>query len=226
MRLRGEKQVPIEARLLRVKSPAVYSDICGLQDRLAADRLADRIPDTVIFLEHTPVITLGMSAKPAHVLASPDSLARLGIELCKSPRGGDVTYHGPGQLVMYPIMKLTGKDADVRAYVARLEEVAIRTAGDFNVQAFRRSGKTGAWTEDGKIAAIGVRIRKWVACHGLSLNVNPDMAAYENIVPCGLKGEPVSSLAEILGDSCPTVAKVRTSMARHFEEVFDRFLRS
>ena len=150
----------------------------------------------------------------------------MGIAVSRSSRGGDITYHAPGQVIMYPILKLKGKEADVHDYTRRLEEVAILTAADFGVPAFRRGGMTGAWTDSGKIAAIGVRIRRWVTSHGMSFNANIDLAGFDAIVPCGLSGEPVASLAGILGKSCPSTRRVRDRMAHHFGRVFRRTLTS
>lgn len=214
-----------ETSILIFGNPPSYPDVCRFQERLVEQRLAGDIPDTLVVLEHRPVITAGTSAKPGHVLAGRSKLARLGVSLCRSPRGGDVTYHGPGQIVMYPILKLLDAEADLRAYVGRLEEIAIRTAADFGVEAFRRKGKIGAWTGHGKIAAIGVRARRWVTSHGLCFNVDVDLAAYSLIVPCGLAGEPVTSLKAILGAGCPGVARVRRAMIGHFSEVMGRKIR-
>jgi len=193
-----------------------------MQERLVAARMADRIPDVVLFLEHAPVVTLGNRGRTHHLLLSPEDLARRGIELAHASRGGDVTYHGPGQLVIYPILKLGTREADAHGYMSNLEEVAIRTAGSFGVEAFRNQGKNGAWTRQGKIAAIGFRLRRWVSYHGMSFNVDVDLSGFSTIVPCGLVGDPVSSLKEILGDRCPSVSEVRTAMAAHFGEVCGR----
>ena len=212
-------------RIHHIQKPVAYATMLETQDRLVAERLAGLIPDTVLFLEHLPVITLGRSTKPGHLLRNPDQLARMGIALARSPRGGDITYHAPGQVIMYPILKLEGVDADVHDYTRKLEEVAILTAADFGVPAFRRSGMTGVWTKTGKLAAIGVRIRRWVTSHGMSFNVNIDLSGFDAIVPCGLAGEQVTSLARILSKSCPSATRVRDRMAHHFSRVFNRRLR-
>ena len=195
--------------------PLAYPQATALQEALVAARLDDRIPDVVLFLEHPPVITLGMRAKAAHLLADPATLAARGVAVERTSRGGDVTYHAPGQLVVYPVLKLTGAEADTHRYVAQLEEAALRTAADFGVAAFRRKGKTGVWTDRGKLAAIGVRVRRWVAFHGLSFNVDPDLAGFALIVPCGLHGEAVTSLREIMGRAGPSLKQVRERMAAH-----------
>jgi lipoate-protein ligase B len=190
-------------------NPQCYAEIACIQDKLVVARQQDLIPDVVLILEHKPVVTLGVRAKQEHLLLSSDTLRQRGIDVEESPRGGDVTYHAPGQLVLYPILKLSGLDADAHTYVNRLEEVAIRTATHYGITANRRSGKTGVWTETGKLAAIGVKIRRWVTSHGMSLNVDMDMTGFNLIIPCGLHGEPVTSMKTILGESCPAIPDVR-----------------
>lgn len=202
--------------------PVPYALALHWQAALVAARIADAIPDTLLVLQHTPVITRGVRARDAHVLASPSRLTELGIESCDTPRGGDVTYHGPGQIVLYPILRLTGEDADAHRHVTRLEETAIRTAADFGIAAVRRPGKTGVWTPSGKLAAIGVRFQRWVSSHGISFNVSPDLAHFGLIVPCGLAGERVASLQSLLGTACPPLKVVRSSLLRHFAGVFER----
>ncbi len=199
-----------------------YEQVALLQERLVALRLDEALPDLLLVLEHTPVITMGSRSKPENLLGTKTELNDRGITLTTSSRGGDVTYHGPGQLVLYPIIKLSGAGADARGHLANLEETAILTASDFGVEAFRRAGMTGAWTRGGKLAAIGVRFRRWVAFHGMSFNVNPDMSGFALIVPCGLMNEQVTSLAALLGKRAPDTHSVRESMIRHARAVFDR----
>lgn len=201
------------------QEPVPYLEALRLQEELLARRQADAIPDTLLVLEHPPVITLGIRARPEHLLLSREALARKGIELHETPRGGDVTYHAPGQIVLYPIIKLSGPEADVHAFVNKLEEAAIRTAAELAIPAYRRPGKTGVWTDSGKIAAIGIRFRKWVSSHGMSFNVDLDLAGFDTIVPCGLHGERVASVASILGPRCPALAEVRAILVRHVEQV-------
>ena len=203
-------------------TPVPYAAALQWQADLVTARQADRVPDVLLVLEHTPVITRGVRARDAHVLAAPARLTELGIDLHDTPRGGDVTYHGPGQWVLYPILKLTGEAADAHAFVSNLEETAIRTAAEFGVAATRRAGKTGAWTEAGKIAAIGVRFQKWVSSHGMSFNVNPDLSHFDLIVPCGLAGERVTSLRTLLGTACPSRDAARDALLREFSAVFER----
>lgn len=205
--------------------PVPFQPMAAAQDRLAAARGEERIPDTVFLLQHPPVVTLGSRGCTHHLLASPETLARTGIELARASRGGDVTYHGPGQLVLYPILRLGAREADAHGYLHNLEEVAIRTAGDFGVAAFRREGLSGAWTASGKIAAIGFRLKRWITLHGMSFNVRVDLDHFRLIVPCGLAAEPVTSLAALLADACPLIERARERMLAHFEDVFGRPLR-
>jgi lipoyl(octanoyl) transferase len=203
-------------------SPVAYDHGVHLQESIHALRLAGTIPDVVLFLEHRPVVTLGARGRTQALLATPARLKELGIDFAHASRGGDVTFHGPGQLVMYPILKLGEHEADSHSYLTNLEEIAIRTAADFGVKAYRRKGMNGAWTDQGKLAAIGFRLKRWVTLHGMSFNVCPDLAGFSTIVPCGLKGEPVSSLRAILGAKCPKLAAVREAMMRNFSEICGR----
>ncbi|HMP75452.1 MAG TPA: lipoyl(octanoyl) transferase LipB [Kiritimatiellia bacterium] len=203
-------------------SPVRYADGVRMQEALVAARQADRIPDTVLFLEHAPVITLGRRGRKNFLLATPEQLQQHGVDLVHSSRGGDVTYHGPGQLVMYPVIKLGTAEADAHGYLKNLEEIAIRTAAAFGITARRRPGMNGAWTDAGKIAAIGFHLKRWVTMHGMSFNVNLDLRGFSLIVGCGLVGERVSSLAEQLGERCPNLPAVRDVMARCFGEVCQR----
>lgn len=203
------------------KNPVPYETGTEVQQKLVNARMSDEIPDTIVVLEHTPVFTMGIRAKAEHVLCPRETLERQKIALAKTTRGGDVTYHGPGQLVMYPVLKLKGPEADVHKYVEQLEEVAIRTAKHFGVTAFRRPGMTGAWTDAGKIAAIGVRVKRWTTFHGMSFNVNPDLSHYDMIIPCGLKKEKVTSLSAILGQQVHT-AEAEKILVQAFSSVFRR----
>lgn len=202
--------------------PQPYKAVSELQLKLVQARQAGTIPDTVLFLEHNPVVTLGRRGRDRFLKLSSDEYARRGIELMTSPRGGDVTWHGPGQLVIYPVIKLGEREADTHGYLHNLEEIALRTAADFGVHAFRREGKSGAWTEQGKIAAIGFKVSRWVTSHGMSFNVCPDLSGFDTIVPCGLEGERIASLKSILAEKCPSLTAVRDSMKAHVEEVCSR----
>lgn len=202
--------------------PVLYSQAVALQQQMVAARAARTIPDIVLALEHTPVITLGSRGERASLLATPEDLARLGIDLVHSTRGGDVTFHAPGQLVLYPILDLSAGEADTRHYLRSLEEVAIRTAAAFGIEAHRRDGKTGAWTGRGKLAAIGVRFTRWITSHGMSLNVSVDLGFDRLIVPCGLAGERITSFLQLLGSACPSMDAVRATALRAFCDVFSR----
>lgn len=180
-----------------------YSDAAAIQTDLAARRKLSEAPDSLLLLEHPPVITWGRNSRAANLLSSPQLLAREGIELVHTNRGGDITFHGPGQLVGYPIICLDGIRKDVIWYVRTLEEVLIRALGDFSLAAFRKPGMTGVWVEreagPAKVAAIGVHISRWVTSHGFALNIDTDLRHYRHIVPCGIAEHPVTSLRELLG---------------------------
>lgn len=210
---------PVEAVGVRFDRPVRYADGVRLQERLVAARQADRIPDTVLFLEHPPVVTLGRRGRDNFLLRPAEELRALGIDVERASRGGDVTYHAPGQAVMYPIVKLGRAESGAHGYLWQLEEIAIRTAASFGLCAYRREGMNGAWTDAGKIAAIGFHLKRWVSMHGMSFNVNLDLRGFSYIVGCGLVGEPVSSLAEQLGGRCPDVATVFARMAEHVADV-------
>lgn len=170
-----------------------YAAALELQHERAAQRKAGAIPDQLLIVEHPPVLTMGRNGDMKHVLASPEILDRAGIALHHINRGGDVTYHGPGQIVGYPILDLREWKRDVVAYVRALEQVLIDTLADFGLAAERLPGKTGVWTGGAKIAAIGVHISRWVTTHGFALNVETDLSHFQYIVPCGLT-EPVTSM--------------------------------
>lgn len=204
--------------------PVRYADGVRIQEAIVRARQADQIPDTVLFLEHHPVITLGRRGRRNFLLARPEDLAARGVDLEHASRGGDVTYHGPGQLVMYPILKLGSTEADSHGYLHNLEEIAIRTAAEFGVAARRRPGMNGAWTDAGKIAAIGFHLKRWVTMHGMSFNVDLDLEGFSLIIGCGLVGEKVTSLREILGAACPTIDQVSAAMARQFSAICGRSL--
>ncbi|MDH3982348.1 MAG: lipoyl(octanoyl) transferase LipB, partial [Kiritimatiellaceae bacterium] len=182
------------------------------------------IPDTVLILQHKPVVTLGNRGRDNYLLKTEEEYREMGIDLFHAERGGDVTFHGPGQWVLYPILYLGGNEADSHGYLENLEEIAIRTLGDFGIEGFRREGKSGAWTDAGKIAAIGFRLKKWVSFHGMSFNVSNDLMGFDTIVPCGLVGEPVASLKKIMGDACPEMPKVGDALLNHFSRVCNREL--
>jgi len=206
------------------KNPVPYQQGLDIQRRLLKARQENRIPDTTLILQHKPVVTLGNRGRDNYLLKTEEEYRELGVELFHAERGGDVTYHGPGQWVLYPILHLGGNEADSHGYLSNLEEVAIRTLGDFGIAGFRKEGKSGAWTDAGKIAAIGFRLKKWVSFHGMSFNVSLDLSGFQTIVPCGLVGEPVASVKTILGDACPEMNQVRDSLLNHFSVVCNRDL--
>ncbi len=206
------------------KHPVRYQAGLDMQRRLLQARQDGAIPDTVLVLQHTPVVTLGNRGRDNYLLKTEDEYRALGIELFHAERGGDVTFHGPGQWVLYPILHLGGNEADSHGYLSNLEEIAIRTLSDYGILGFRREGKSGAWTDAGKIAAIGFRLKKWVSFHGMSFNVENDLSGFQTIVPCGLVGEPVATLRTILGPACPSMEQVRDSLLSHFSTVCGRNL--
>jgi lipoyl(octanoyl) transferase len=197
-----------------------YTAALDLQATLVADRQAGRIPDTLLLLEHDPVLTLGRNARKENVLLPEDALRSRGFALFETGRGGDVTYHGPGQIVGYPILELPPGRRDVHRYVRDLEEVMIRACADQGVIATRVQGLTGAWVGDEKIGAIGVRLARWVTSHGFALNVSLDLAPFDLIVPCGIRGRGVTSLARLLGRPVAT-EEVVSGLATHFAAVFE-----
>lgn len=176
-----------------------YGEAHALQERLVEARLRDGIGDVLLLLEHEPVLTLGRAAKQDNVLLSPEALAARGVERFETGRGGDVTYHGPGQLVGYPIVKLSPDKQDVRKYVASLEQTMIDVAASYGLAATRVPGLNGAWIEDRKIGAVGVRISRWVTMHGFALNVTTNLDHFSLIVPCGIRDRGVTSLTHELG---------------------------
>ena len=197
-----------------------YANALALQEQLLEARAEQRIGDTLLLLEHDPVITLGRAGKREHVLASRELLDAQGVELHETGRGGDVTYHGPGQLVGYPIIDLHPDRRDVRRYVSGLEEVMIRMAAAYGLQAGRIAGLNGTWIEDRKIGAVGVRIRRWITMHGFAFNVTTRLQAFELIVPCGIPDKRVTSRAHELSRSV-TLDEVEVLAARIFGEVFE-----
>jgi lipoyl(octanoyl) transferase len=193
-----------------------------MQKALVEERRAGRVPDLLLLLQHSPVITLGVrSSSRSHITASDAQLASLGIDVHETGRGGDVTYHGPGQIVGYPIIDLRPDRCDVHRYVRDLEEVMIRACADYGVTAGRIEGLSGAWVGSGKIGAVGVRISRWITSHGFAFNVNTDLGHFQLIVPCGISDRGVTSLAQIVGPDVP-LAGVEERFIHHLSAVFDR----
>ncbi len=196
-----------------------YRSVWALQRRLAQLRRGGHIPDVLLSLEHEPVITVGRQGGAGHVLAPPEVLDRLKVEVVEVERGGDVTYHGPGQLILYPILDLRDHGRDLRRYVASLEEVMIRTAARFGVEAHRRPGFPGIWQGLKKLGSVGVYVRGWVTMHGLALNVDLSPNLFSLIVPCGLHGVEAASLAELAGQPIP-LEEARATALEEFAQVF------
>jgi len=213
-------------RVLEVRRLGVvpYAEALALQRALVEDRRAERIDDTLLLVEHLPVITLGVKGDGgrSHILAAPQQLAARGIDVHETGRGGDVTYHGPGQIVGYPILDLKPDRQDVHRYVRDLEETLIRVAAEFGVTATRVKGLTGVWVGGEKLAAIGVRIGRWITSHGFALNVRTNLDEFALIVPCGIADRGVTSL-EQLGVAARQ-SEVEDAIVRHFSAVFERQL--
>jgi len=196
-----------------------YAAALEVQRERVAQRKAGAIPDTLLLLEHPHVYTLGRNARQENMLVSEEFLASRGAQVFPTDRGGDVTYHGPGQLVGYPILDLTRHQRDISWYMRSLEEVFIRTANDYGIEAGRSKGAAGVWVGDDKLTAMGVHLSRWVTSHGFAMNVNTDLRYFEWIVPCGLQGKGVTSLAKLLGHSVE-MQEVTERVVEHFGEVF------
>jgi lipoyl(octanoyl) transferase len=198
-----------------------YTEAFKLQRQLVEQRKHGEIPDQLVFVEHPHVVTMGRNGDEENILASPDVLERAGIEFHRTDRGGDVTYHGPGQIVGYPIFDLREWKRDVVAYVRALEQVLIEALGEFGIDSGRVEGATGVWTTQGKIAAIGVHISRWVTSHGFALNVDTDLNYFRYIVPCGLT-KPVTSIRA--SGAQASRAEVISALERSFGRVFERHM--
>jgi lipoyl(octanoyl) transferase len=199
-----------------------YAEGLELQRALVEDRKAGRIPDTLLLLQHPHVVTIGVKKDGrSHILATPEQLSSRGVEVFETGRGGDVTYHGPGQLVGYPILDLNPDRRDVHRYVRDLEEVMIRVCAGYGLAADRIKGFSGAWIGDEKIGAIGVRISRWVTSHGFAFNVTTDVDFFNLIVPCGITDRGVTSLAAQLG-RVPDMREVEDRFEEQFATVFQR----
>lgn len=197
-----------------------YGEAYGLQKKLWSQRLDGQTEDAVLLLSHPPTVTIGKSGKLDNLLLARDGLAREGISLFFTDRGGDITYHGPGQLVAYPIIDLRNRGRDVHRYIHELQEVVIRTLADLSIEAHRDGKYVGIWVGNDKIAAIGVRISRWITMHGLALNVNSDLEHFSYINPCGILERGVTSIARVLSRNVPMEA-VADGLVRHFSDVFD-----
>jgi lipoyl(octanoyl) transferase len=198
-----------------------YLEALTLQRALVDARREQRVGDLLLLVEHPHVLTLGVRGDGGrgHILATPEALASRDVEVHETGRGGDITYHGPGQIVGYPILDLNPDRRDVHRYVRDLEDVLIRTAGDYGINAERVEGLTGVWVGREKLAAIGVRIARWITSHGFALNVTTDLDYFNLIVPCGIADRGVTSLARLLGRTIDR-AEVEDRIASHFSKVF------
>ncbi|HEX8394801.1 MAG TPA: lipoyl(octanoyl) transferase LipB [Longimicrobium sp.] len=199
-----------------------YADALALQADLVRLRRAGEIPDTLLLLEHPHVITLGSGSHDENVLVSAEERAERGIELFETGRGGDVTYHGPGQLVGYPIFDLKPDRQDLHRYLRDIEDALIGVLGDFGLTGGRKDGLTGVWVGERKLAAIGVRVSSgWITSHGFALNVQTDLSMFGTIIPCGIRDHGVGSLSGELGRPV-AMADAEASAVRWFERVFER----
>lgn len=216
--------VAAERRTMQVRRLGTisYADALELQAELVRQRRADEIPDTLLLLEHPHVITLGSGSHDENVLAGPEERAARGIELFETGRGGDVTYHGPGQLVGYPILDLKPDRQDLHRYLRDIEAALIGVLSDFGIEGSRKEGLTGVWAGDVKLAAIGIRVSSgWITSHGFALNVSTDLSFFGTIIPCGIRDHGVGSLSTELGRPV-AMAEAEASAIRWFERVFDR----
>jgi lipoyl(octanoyl) transferase len=201
-----------------------YADALALQAELVAARRAGEIPDTLLLLEHPHVITLGSGSHEENVLVSAEERAERGIELFETGRGGDVTYHGPGQLVGYPVLDLKPYRQDLHRYLRDLEEMLIGVLGEFGLRGSRKEGLTGVWVDDRKLAAIGVRVSSgWITSHGFALNVNTDLSFFGAIVPCGIRDHGVGSISEEAGRTV-TMREAEDAALRQMKRVFGHAL--
>jgi lipoate-protein ligase B len=198
-----------------------YKKAWDLQHDLWARRVEEELPDLLLFLEHPHVITLGRRGNRSYLIASQEVLDSVAISIYHVERGGDVTYHGPGQLVVYPILDLKGYGYRLVRYVDQLEEVILRTLKDFGMEGKKDSSNRGVWVNGEKIASLGVTIKRWVSFHGLALNYETDLSYFDLIHPCGLVGKKMTSMEKILGKKVPRESLVER-ISFHFKEIFQR----
>lgn len=198
-----------------------YQAAQRLQEQLVERRQAEQLDDTLLLVEHPPVITLGKADSDRYLKASREELKEKGVELHRSGRGGEITYHGPGQMVAYPILKLEEERRDLHRYLRDLEEVGISLLEDYQLSAERVPGRTGVWVGGLKVAALGVRASRWVTSHGMAVNVGRDLAGFELIVPCGIDDAGITSLAALLGME-PPLEEVQERFCSHFGRIMKR----
>ena len=192
-----------------------YNDTWKLQKKLQSKRILGEIEDHLLLVEHPPVFTLGKNASKQHIINNSED-----VSIIQTDRGGNITFHGPGQLVCYPILDLNHYKRSITWYMRELEQLIIDVLGEYDIKASRKKGLTGTWVKDKKIAALGVRISRWVTMHGFSLNINPDLNFYKNIIPCGIKEYGVTSMAKIMGNEVPSMDEVKTKMTKRFTKNF------
>ena len=187
-----------------------YNDTWKLQKKLQSKRILGEIEDHLLLVEHPPVFTLGKNASEQHIINNSED-----VSIIQTDRGGNITFHGPGQLVCYPILDLNHYKRSITWYMRELEQLIIDVLGEYDIKASRKKGLTGTWVKDKKIAALGVRISKWVTMHGFSLNINPDLNFYKHIIPCGIKEYGVTSMAKIMGNEVPSMDEIKTLSLIH-----------
>ena len=189
-----------------------YEDAWDLQKQLQSKRISGQINDQLILVEHPPVYTLGKNSPKEHLLIKESE----NISIIQTDRGGDITFHGPGQLVGYPILDLNQYKKSISWYMRELEQLIIDVLKEYDIIAGRKKGLTGTWVRDKKIGALGVRISKWVTMHGFSLNIDPDLQYYQGIIPCGISEYGITSMANLLGENVPSMADIKETLVRHF----------
>ena len=193
-----------------------YNDAWELQKRLQSQRISGQIDDQLLLVEHFPVYTLGKNTPKEHLLTKESD----NISIIQTDRGGDITFHGPGQLVGYPILDLNQYKRSITWYMRELEQLIIDVLKEYDINAGRKKGLTGVWVKGKKIAALGVRISKWVTMHGFSLNINPDLKYYQGIIPCGITEYGVTSMADLLNDDVPNMSEIKYTLVKHFIAIF------
>ena len=211
------------------KQEKILQSIIDVKKNNRNDRSNLETPNYLIFLEHKPVFTIGKSGNFNNLLVNDFELSKKNIELVKTNRGGDITFHGPGQLVIYPILDLENFFTDIHKYLRSLEDVVISSLMEFNIDAKRSSGETGVWINTDtsfpeKICAMGVRASRWVTMHGLALNINTDLSYFNKIIPCGIEGKGITSMEKVLNKNI-SIDKVKSAIKFHFEEIFDARLK-
>jgi len=192
-----------------------FEDTWDLQKDLQSKRILGEIDDHLLLVEHPAVYTLGKNASKEHILRENDD-----VSVIQTDRGGNITFHGPGQLVGYPILDLNFHKRSITWYMRELEQLMIDVLIEYGIKASRKKGLTGTWVEDQKIAALGVRISKWVTMHGFSLNINPDLNYYQDIIPCGIEGYGVTSMAKIMGKDVPSMKEIKVKIINNFKNRF------